>query len=430
METTTSLNGLFKQVYADNLLSLIPTCDILLRNDRIKFVQKDGREGLYYNQPVVVSLPSGATWGVGNPVTLTNAIASQLQNAQLAGSGITHRDLLSYDAAAKAGNGGKQSFAEAAGLVIRNLTEALGKFLELDLLYGAGAITSGVSLASSTSVASSSSNAAITISYSTWSPAMFSGFENAQIVAYQAGVQVIGSGSGIFTIVSVNVVPASSSVGGVITVSGNASDISALIAATGSTSIDLYWNTSYGNNMTGLKGILTNTGSLFGINASTYSLWQSNTFDCLNTNFTFSKLQQAVSLGVNRGLSDDAIVLVSPTTFADLVNEQAGARRYDSSYKPKELENGTEELMFYGPNGKLEVVPHLYLHQGEAMIIPTKETLKVGPIDGITSTLPGMPGEFFVQSQTYAAWEMRLYSNMAVLIEKPAHGVFVKNINN
>ena len=86
--------------------------------------------------------------------------------------------------------------------------------------------------------------------------------------------------------------------------------------------------------------------------------------------------------------------------------------------------------MFYGPNGKLEVVPHLFLHQGEAMIIPTKETLKVGPIDGITSTLPGMPGEFFVQSQTYAAWEMRLYSNMAVLIEKPAHGVFVKNITN
>ena len=70
-----------------------------------------------------------------------------------------------------------------------------------------------------------------------------------------------------------------------------------------------------------------------------YDLWQANTFDCASTQLTFSKLQQAVALGVSRGLDENVMALMSPVTFADLVNEQAGARRYDSSYSPKKNEN-------------------------------------------------------------------------------------------
>ena len=35
--------------------------------------------------------------------------------------------------------------------------------------------------------------------------------------------------------------------------------------------------------------------------------------------------------------------------------EQAGARRYDSSYAPKKNENGSEALTYWGPAGKIEV---------------------------------------------------------------------------
>ena len=119
---------------------------------------------------------------------------------------------------------------------------------------------------------------------------MFSGFQNAQLDAYQAASQV--NTNAALTIVSVNVVPVSSSVGGVLTLSGNSSDITALVATNGGTAVDYYWRGAYGNNMVGIAGILQNTGSLFGINAATYDLWQSNTFDASSSQLTFSKLQQ------------------------------------------------------------------------------------------------------------------------------------------
>ena len=98
---STSLNGNFKNVYGKKIKDLIPESDILYRNDRIKFVDKSGREGIQFNQPVLLSLPSSATWGLNGP-TLNNPIAMQMGNAVVTGSAITMRDVISYDAAARA----------------------------------------------------------------------------------------------------------------------------------------------------------------------------------------------------------------------------------------------------------------------------------------------------------------------------------------
>ena len=371
---------------------------------------------------------------LNNAPTLNAVVASQMSNAVLSASSIVMRDQVAYDAAARAVES-EAAFEEAVGLVIKNLYKAHGKFAEIDLLYGNGAITSGVSIAQSTSATSSSGNAVVTITYASWAPAIFSGYENAKLDAYVSGSQVNTPGTP-YVIVSVNVVPASTTVGGVVTVSSTSSgDITALInACNGATAVDFYWFGAFGNNMTGLKGILSPSlypgGSLFGINASTYSLWAPNTFDCGNSQLTFSKLQQAIALGVSRGLDESVMALVSPVTFADLVNEQAGARRYDSSYKPKQNENGSEALTYWGPSGKIEVVPHMFVHQGEAMVVPPAELMKTGSTDGITPALQGMGEELFLQSPTNAAAEMRLFSNFALLALTPAKCTLVKNIVN
>lgn len=427
-----SLNGLYKEVYADRIKDLIPESDVFLKG--IPFVSKEQREGNKYHQPVLVSYPTGATWGVG-AVALSTAIASQMQDAQIQGSAITHRDLLAYDAAAKAANGGKQSFMEATALIVKNLFKAESKFLELDLIYGSGSLsgsnTAGVSLATQTSNAAGSpttTQTVVTISYATWAAAIFSGMENAIVQFYNAGV-LLGSGAG-FTIVSLNVVPASATVGGTLTVSGSAPDTT-LLQAQSATALDIYWNTQFSNSMLGLKGILTNTtGTVFNISATSYSLWGGNVFDCQSTQLTFGKIQTAVAQGVNRGLEGKVMVAVSPNTFANLVDEQSGARLYDSSYGSDKAENGFKKLEFFSSNGIIEIVPHIFLHQGEALIVPEEETIRLGPVENVTSTLPGMPGEFFVQSQTYAAYELRAYANEAIFVEAPAHSVFVKNITN
>jgi hypothetical protein len=423
-----SLNANFKQAYGDKLQDLVPETDILYRNDRIKFVDKKGREGQAFNQPVLVSLPSSATWGLNGP-TLNAVIAMQLQNASVTGSAITMRDVLSYDAAARS-VGSTAAFEATVGLVLRTLFKAHAKFAEIDLLYGNGGITYGnnVAIFSSSAIVTSSANAAVTVSYATWAPAMLSGFENAAMDAYETGVGKINTNAAL-QIVSVNVVPASSTVGGVVIFSGNSTDISALVATNG-TNVDFYWYGAYGNNMVGISGILQNTGSLFGINAATYSLWQSNVYNCSSTQLTFSKLQLAAALAVSRGLDESLLSLVSPATFADLVNEQAGARRYDSSYSSKKTENGSEALTYWGPNGKIEVVPHMYVHQGEAFLVPPSDLMKVGPLDHITPTLPGIDGDIFFQSPTAASYEIRLFSDFGLINMSPAKSVYVKNILN
>ena len=430
IETTSTLNGLYKEVYADRINDLIPESNVLLGMDN--FVSKDQREGNKYHQPVLLSYPSGATWGLG-AVSLVNAIASQMGDAQVQGSAITHRDLLAYDAAAKAAKGGKQSFEEATSLIVENLIKAESKFLELDLLYGGGAApTTGNSLAQTSSIATGSPSATVTactIVLSTWAPAVFSGMENAQICFYNAGVLVSSGADSVFTVTSLNVVPASSTVGGVLTVTGTTTGTTTLQALNG-TVLDIYWNSSFGNQMSGVRQILTNSGSLFNINAGTYALWQANTFDCQSTQLTFGKLQGAVALGVNRGLEGKVIALVSPPTFANLVNEQAGARRYDSSYSSDKEQNGTRKIEFFSSNGIIEIVPHIFMHQGEAYLLAKDEFVRMGPVENVTNTLPGMPGDFFVQSQTYAAYELRCYANQACLAEFPAHNVYIKNIVN
>ena len=425
---STSLNGNFKNVYGDKIFDLVPESDILYRNDRIKFVSKKGREGLQFNQPVIVALPSSATWGLNGP-TLNTPIAMQMANATVTGSAITMRDVLSYDSAARAASS-EAAFEGTVGLVLRTLFKAHGKFAELDLLYGNGPITTNISMAQtalSTQAGGAGTNVTITITYASWAPAMFSGFQNAKIDIYNAGSLV--NTNAALQIVSVNVVPASSSVGGTIVLTGNATDLNAVFALSGTT-LDIYWYLAYGNNMVGLEGILRNTGSLFGINAATYDLWQSNTFDCASTQLTFSKLQQAVALGVSRGLDESVLTLVAPVTFADLVNEQAGARRYDSSYKPAKNENGSEALTYWGPAGKIEVVPHMFVHQGEAFVVPPAELIKVGPLDHISPTLPGIDGDIFFQSPTQASYEVRLFSDFGLLNNMPAKSTWIKNITN
>lgn len=429
VETLTTLNGNFKQVYGKKIKDLVPESDILYRNDRIKFVEKSGREGIQFNQPVLLSLPSSATWGLNGP-TLNAPIAMQMGNAVVAGSAITMRDVLSYDAAARAASS-EAAFEGTVGLVLRTLFKAHGKFAEIDLLYGNGTVTSGISLCQSTSLTQAGgagTNVTLTVTYGTWAPAIFSGFQNAMLDAYQAGVKV--NSNAMFQIVSINVTPVSSTVGGTITLTGNATDLNSLVALTGGVAIDFYWGGAYGNNMVGLSGILQNTGSLFGINAATYDLWQANTFDCASTQLTFSKVQQATAIGVARGLDEAVMALMSPITFSDLVNEQAGARRYDSSYSEKKNENGSEALTYWGPSGKIEAVPHMFVHQGEAFIVPPAECVKVGPLDHISPTLPGIDGDIFFQSPTQASYEVRLFSDFALLNNMPAKSTYVKSITN
>jgi hypothetical protein len=195
----------------------------------------------------------------------------------------------------------------------------------------------------------------------------------------------------------------------VITCTGNATDATA-IQAEASTALQLYPYLAVGNEMSGFYTILANTGNLFNINAGTYALWQANTYSYASTAANFGKIQSQVALATARGLMEDVAVFVNPTTFANIVTSQAGARRYDSSYKNKEM-------------------PHIFMKQGYNFVLPLKRCQRTGATD-LTFTLPGMPGEFFLQLPGYTAYELRCYTLQAAFLNSPYKGVLGTGIVN
>lgn len=383
---------------------------------RIKFVENDKREGRLLHQPVLLALPTGMTFGVG-AVALNNPVASTMGDAQIQGAGMTLADRITYDVAAKAASGGVRAFVEATELIVDALTQSMSKFIEIELMWGSSAHGT---LGESTVHTGSGTTGSITIDTAEWSAGIWSGMENINIDVYNAGALVNTNAAIVVTAVNVST--------RVITVSGNSSDITAINGLNG-TALQLFPYLAFGAEMQGFYNILANTGNLFNINAATYALWQSNSYPVGSTALNFGKVQSGIALATARGLMEDVTVFVNPTTYSNLITSQAGARRYDSSYKKSELENGTESLCFYGPNGKIEIVSHIFMKQGYAFALPLKRCQRTGATD-LTFTLPGMPGEFFLQLPGFTAYELRCYTLQAAFLNSPAKAVLFTGIVN
>jgi len=413
-ETQTTLTGLFKDVYEDVIVNLVPESSVFQK--RVKFVASDKREGRVLHQPVLLALPSGVTFGVGL-VALNNPIASQMGDAQITGAGMTLADRITYDVAAKAASGGERAFVEATELIVDALTQSMSKFIEIELMWGSSSLGT---LGQSSVNTGSGTTITFTIDAAEWATGIWGGLENMSIDVYNAGVKVNTNAAVVIS--SVN--PTTR----VITCTGNATDATA-IQALASTALQLFPYNAYGNEMSGFYVILTNTGNLFNINAGTYALWQANTYSFASTAANFGKIQSMVAVATARGLMEDVGVFMNPTTFANVVTSQAGARRYDQSYKSKDMENGSTGLTFWGPNGKIELIPHIFMKQGYCFTLPLKRCQRTGATD-LTFTLPGMPGEFFLQVPGYTAYELRCYTLQAAFLNSPYKGVIGTGIVN
>lgn len=413
-ETQTTLTGLFKDVYEDKIVNLVPESSVFQK--RIKFVENDKREGRLLHQPVLLSLPTGMTFGVG-AVALNSPVASTMGDAQIAGAGMTLADRITYDVAAKAASGGVRAFVEATELIVDALTQSMSKFIEIELMWGS---SSHGTLGESTVHTGTGTVATVTLDLAEWSAGIWSGMENINVDMYNAGVLVNTNAALVVTSVNVST--------RVITMSGNSTDVTAVNTANG-TALQIFPYLAYGQEMQGYFNILSNTGTIFNINAATYALWQSNSYSVGSTALNFGKVQSGIALATARGLMEDVTVFVNPKTYSNLITSQAGARRYDSSYKKSELENGTESLCFYGPNGKIEIVGHIFMKEGYAFALPLKRCQRTGATD-LTFTLPGMPGEFFLQLPGYTAYELRCYTLQAAFLNSPAKAVLFTAIIN
>lgn len=400
--TTSNLSGLYKEVYAGKLEKLVPESSYLKQVVEFSDSEKVGNE---YHQPVLLSYPHGFSFNAStgsSAFTLNAAVPMGTQDAKLAGSEIVLRDSMAYGAAFKAVAGGPKAFKAATRLQVEAMMDSMSKQLELNFLYGRDGL--GQVTANAAGV--------LTISVGTWSAGTWAGMEGAVLEAFDALTDTANQHNTDLTVSAVNLDDATRTV----TVTGT----SAAVAANDHLFFKGARTTTAHRQIFGLNRIITaSTGSMFNIPV-TYNLWR-GTEKTLVTQPTMNKLLSIISVLASRGMKGKLTALC-PTKYFEVLNSDLSAlRKFDSSYSKSKAENGFESIKFFGQTGEVEIVPHLYLKDGDCFVAPLKKLKRVGSTD-ITFSRPGAGGdEIYRELADSAGFEIRCYSDQAIFAEMPAH---------
>ena len=130
--TIGTLNGLFKETYADKLQELIPDGVKLL--NRIKFQSKDKQPGNLFHQPIILGMEHGITFAASDDdaFNLNPAVSGTIRDAQVKGNPKVMRSLLGYVASSRAAQGGAQAFMNATKFLVANMLRSMSKKIETE----------------------------------------------------------------------------------------------------------------------------------------------------------------------------------------------------------------------------------------------------------------------------------------------------------
>lgn len=427
MATTISdLDGLFKEVYAPDIAKLMPEASKLIK--LIPFSEEE-KIGDHFEQAVVLTYPHGVTYAApaAGAFSLNNPIAPKSKPAQVDAYQHILRESMDYETASKASSGGKKAFRKATELDVELMMESITKRVELDIIYG----QMGVGVSSSSANASATSTV-VTLTTASWASGIWAGMENCTIQFWKQSDSTLVSSAAdaIFTVSAVDVDNRK------LTLTGTATGISALDTAIAAGACDIYFNgartaASTFSQMPGLIKIITNTGSLFNIDASVYNLWKGNTYNAAGQ-LTLSKILSGLAGPTGRGLDEAVTVFLNDRTWANVASDQAALRKYDARYDEERAKNGFKALTFYSQNGEVELMPYNCIKEGEALAVPLKQCKRIGTTD-ITWTLPGSSPDnprFFRELSDNAGFEYRVYSGQSVFLQKPAQALRITGIVN
>lgn len=396
--TTTTMDGLFKSIYGESQINLVPESNVLLNLIKFKPSEKTGKD---YKVQVILANEQGATYLAANDgiVTLNDHIAMTSKEALVNGSQLYMRGAIDQEAASKAAAQGKAAFKDATQMLVESLTDSASKRLELMFLYGRSGL----------GIVSGLNSQVITLTAASFAEGIWAGLEGAVIDVYTSGGSVRRAG---LVISSLDLDART------ITVTGTTTDIV-------STDV-VYFKGAYGKECYGLDAIITNSSSLFGIDASSFALWKGSSYAAGGVALTMAKVLSAVSKAVGKGgLNEEVLVLVNPTTWNNLNSDQAALRMYGDD--KSEAKNGFEAITYRGPNGKISVVAHSYVKAGEAFVIPPKRIKRVGSQD-LSFVNPS--GQIFSPMSNSNAYECKIYANQSIFVECPAKCVKITGIVN
>jgi len=398
--TPDSVPGLFKNVYEKSgLVNALPGWALL--QDRFKFSDADAT-GDKYIMGVSLQYEHGASYGPSSGastlLTLNAAVAGYIGKAEVEGYQIVMRCQLDYAAASKAKAKGEKAFGQAYQAVLSNLKESMSKRLELSLLRGQESLGE----------VASNSTGALTMEAADWSSAQWAGMKGAVLEAFDGQTASETQDDGDLTISGIDIS------GKIITVTGTSSavDGNSYLSFKGARTASAY------NECAGLLKILSNTGTLFALSATTHELWQSQQVN-VGGAFNMSQVSDGVMKAVAFGLVGDAICFVNEDNFSELLKDEAALRVYDS--QSSKAERGNEGIRYKIGPVTVEIVCHPFMPKSRAALVPAKKVKRIGSSD-IVMGLSGMP-EFALHVADKNAVELRLFSDQAIFLMCPAQGV-------
>ena len=408
----TTLDGLFKEVYGDNILELLPNATRLIKD--FPYVKREAREGNAYNQPVRLTRAHGWTLSTaGDAFPLHPPEPGQHDNARIQGSSFVLRDAISLDAAAKLSSSGNDKRAYVAGTshVVEGMTESASFVLELQLMYGRsdlGVISSRTNDSNSTQT--------FQLTSGTFVAALWSGLENGFVEFYTSGGAALTPSAAQITVVDVE--------NRKLTVTGVESELDAVAAAVNPV---IYLRDTKSAGMVGLRSIVANSSTLFEIPA-TYSLWTGNTYTISSAAASFIHIMRAMNKPAGRGLMGDFRFYMNPSSWTDCMNDLAALRRFAGNAGKGDLKQGAGGLEFECQTGSVELVPHIFVKPSEAIGCPKEKGMRVGASE-MTFQMPGV-GKVWENLPDHAGVGIRCYWNQALFLPCPSQCVLVSGIVN
>ncbi len=407
-ETTSTLNGYFKTRWADRAEDLTPDFNDFADAMPFKSRPKLGKD---FQFPARVKRAQGFTFASGGDLfDLNDAVAGLMQNATATQTTYVMRERISYDAAAQA-TSGEDAFGDAFDEIIRDMLNSMGFHRELFLLYGQKAI--GLTA----EAGSSATSHTYTLSTASSAIGLWLQFDGAPVDVYDPTLVTQRNSNGALTVSAPTLTSDGQTVE--ITLTGAAADN--LAVQSGDAIVPRGWVSGSG---IGVKKIAENTGSLYGISASSYPLWKANTLSAGSAEATMLLLTRAAAIQVQRsGRKGKKLkAYCSFPTWNDLNNNHAALRRFAQSTKSGLDLGAMESITYYGPGVAIDLQPSALVWNSEIYMAEWDSIHRMGTSD-ITFSLPGSSPEnpkFFHEIAGKAGYEIRGYWRQFIVPKRPA----------
>lgn len=406
-----TLNGLFKDRYADKVKDLVP--DHVKLYNAVKF-DNSKKIGAAYNEPVILSLESGFTYGGtdGELFDLSDVKQFKMRNASIKARELVLRSAISIGALSRSASD-PQAIEKAMDLMVGNMLKSMYHRLEVQMFYG----QSGLGEVEADSGASAAS-VDIAVKDHTWAAGLWNGTTNAEIEIFDAA---ISSKRGVYVVNGYSLEDKTVNISRADGVNLGLDEVLTddVVFFKGAASI------TEKNEFLGIEGIATETTNLFGIPNATEPLFQGSVVE-VGTNdvagaavLSFAKIEEGISKMVEKGLMEEEVsVYVNPKQWDDLLTEQDAKRVHDSSYSPAKMEKGSKKIVFYGQNGTINIISTTFVKQGSAYIIAEKDLKRIGSTE-VTFKRPD--GEEYLELlEGKHGIEMRAYTDQALFTCRPS----------